>query len=137
MWLETTVLDFREERTTYLVDPVLAPQLPGEAVAKVLVTAITRHGQLFLWPIKLPDEHGRLDDWNAAALEAAQRARTKRLCVSPNIPAGTYNVREASGRFTDPVWPEVTLEALLSMAFKDRLIDNLEHSVLKRLRGEF
>ncbi len=54
-----------------------------------------------------------------------------------NMGAGTYDVLEARGQFPDPVWPEVTLEKLLELAFKDRFIDNLDHPVLKRLRGEF
>src|SRR5262249_52119404 len=39
--LDTAVLDVKEDRETYLVDPALRADLPGEVVAKTLFTAIT------------------------------------------------------------------------------------------------
>ena len=53
-----------------------------------------------------------------------------------NMPAGTYDVLEAAGQFPEPVWPEVSLQQLLEIAFKGRVIDTMDHPVLRRLRGE-
>jgi hypothetical protein len=50
--------------------------------------------------------------------------------------AGTYDVLEAAGTFPEPDWPDMPLRQMLSMAFKERVIDDLDHPVLKRLRGE-
>lgn len=136
MWLETTVLELKEDRLTYLVEPGLAPHLPGEAVPKLLVPTITTQGTLALWPIRLEDERGRLDEWNTVALEAAERARTKWIRLMANMGAGTYDVLEAAGTFSEPTWPELSLRQMLSMAFKERVIGDLDHPVLKRLRGE-
>lgn len=136
MWLETTVLELKEDRLTYLVEPSLAPHLPGEAVPKLLVPTITTHGSLSLWPIRLEDERGRLDEWNTVALEAAERARTKWIRLMANMGAGTYDVLEAAGIFPESNWPELSLREMLSKAFKERVIDDLDHPVLKRLRGE-
>lgn len=61
MSIEVAVLEFKEERPHYLVNPELAPALPGEDAAKVLHLAITTHGALMLWSIRLPDDQGRLD----------------------------------------------------------------------------
>lgn len=137
MTLQTAILEFKQDRQNFIVTPELAPYLPGEAVAKLLIPTLTNHGALCLWPIRLPDEQGRLDEWNAVALEAAERAKSKWVRLMANMGAGTYDVLEARGQFPDPVWPEVTLEKLLELAFKDRFIENLDHPVLKRLRGEF
>lgn len=137
MWLETAVLEVKADRLNYLVEPSLVPHLPGEAVPKVLVTSMTTHGAVFLWPIKLQDELGRHDEWNAVALEAAERARTKFIRIVANIGASTYDVLEATGSFPEPEWPDLKLNVLLAMAFKDRVIDSLDHPVLKRLRGEY
>lgn len=136
MWLEGALLEFREERQHYLVDPVLAPYLPGEAVAKLLIPTLTNHGALFLWPIRLPNEQGRLDEWNSVALEASDRAKTKWVRLMANMPAGTYDVLEAASQFPDPNWPETTLQQLLEIAFKGRVIDTMDHAALRRLRGE-
>ena len=53
-----------------------------------------------------------------------------------NMGAGTYDVLEAAAQFPDPVWPEFTLQQLLELAFKNRVIDTMDHPVLRRLRGE-
>ena len=49
------------------------PRLASEATfsARILFTAITRQGVLFLWPIRLPGQGGKVDSWNRSALEAA------------------------------------------------------------------
>lgn len=136
MGLEVAILEFKLDRQSFIVSPELAPYLPGEAVSKLLVPTITNHGALFLWPIKLPDEQGRIDEWNAVALEAAERAKTKWVRLMANMGAGTYDVLEAAGRFPDPVWPGASLHELLEIAFKGRVIDTLDHPILRKLRGE-
>ena len=137
MRLDTLVLEMRDERQTYLVAPDIAPAIPGEAVAKTLYTTVTRQGAVLLWPVRLPDEQGRLDEWNAVAHEAALQAETRWTRLAANMGAGTYDVYEALDQFTEPEWPELPFERLLEMAFKDRFIDNLDHPVIRRLMGEF
>ena len=75
--LETAVLELKEDRETYIVSPDLWPELPGELTPKVLYTTINRQGVLTLWPIRLPGEDGRVDQWNASALEAAEMAQSR------------------------------------------------------------
>ncbi len=136
MSLEAAILEFKQDRQNFIVAPELAPYLPGEAVAKLLVPTLSNHGALFLWPIRLPDEQGRLDEWNSVALEACARAKTKWIRVMANMGAGTYDVLEAKALFPDPDWPNHTLQQLLEIAFKGRVIDTMDHPVLRRLRGE-
>jgi hypothetical protein len=136
MRLETAVLELKDERETYLVERSLWTELPGDIIAKVLFTAITRQGVLFLWPIRLPGEDGRHDDWNRSALEAAQLAMQGWIKVAANMSLGAYEVFEAAGTLPEPVWPEVTFQEVLRLAFKDRFIQELSHPVLRKLRGE-
>jgi hypothetical protein len=35
----------------------------------------------------------------------------------------------------DPEWPRLTFQELLRIAFRDRLVDRLDHPVILRLRG--
>ena len=137
MRLDTLLLEMRDDRLIYLVAPDIAPAIPGEAVAKTLYTTITRHGVILLWPVRLPDEQGRLDEWNAVAHQAALRAETKWIRLAANMGAGTYEVYEALDQFAEPEWPDLPLQRLLEMAFKDRYIDDLDHPVIRRLMGEF
>ena len=61
--LETGLLELKEDREFYLLDPDVRDQLPGDWVPVRLVTCITRQGVVFLWPLKLPDPDGRANSW--------------------------------------------------------------------------
>jgi hypothetical protein len=136
MSVAVALLELKADRQTFLVDPALAPTLPGEAVSKMLYTAITSTGTVFLWPVKLPDEQDRLDEWNAVAHQAAELATKKWVRMSANMSAGCYDVMEATATFREPAWPDVTLAKLLEIAFKNKFISDHDHVVLRRLRGE-
>lgn len=134
--LGTAVLELKEERETYLIDPSLWQELPGEIVPKVLFTTINRQGVLTLWPIRLPGEDKRPNAWTSSALEAAQLAKRKWIRVSANMSLGAYEVCEAIGNIPEPTWPDITFEEILRTAFKDRLIRTVDHPAIRQLRGE-
>ena len=134
--LETAVLELKEERETYLVDPDIWHELPGEIVPKVLFTTINRQGVLTLWPIRLPGEDGRHDEWNRSALEAAEIAQKRWLRVAANMGLGAYEVYEAVGELPEPEWPDVDFQEILRIGFRDRFITSVDHPVVRRLRGE-
>lgn len=134
--LETAVLELKEDRETYLVDPKLWSTIPGELTPKVLFTAINRQGVLTLWPIRLPGNDGRLDDWNSSALEAAQIAKDCWIRMTSNMALGAYEVFEALGDLPEPEWPDMGFAEILKVAFKDRFVDDIGHPAVQRLRGE-
>ncbi len=134
--LETAVLELKEERETYLVAPELWPELPSELTPKVLYTTMNRQGVLALWPVRLPGEDGRLDAWNVSALEAAKMARTRWVRVVANMSLGAYEVFEATGDLPDPHWPEKEFSEILKVAFKGHYIEEIDHPVINKLRGE-
>jgi hypothetical protein len=131
------VLELKEERETYLVARDIAAELAGEIRVVEIRLCISRSGAPFLWPVPLPAEDGRRNAWHETAREAADIAETKWTRMSSNMGAGCYDVAVAPDGLTEPKWPEQTFRELLKLAFgKGRLIDNFEHPVLKRLRGE-
>ena len=134
--LQTAVLELKEERETYLVSPALRDELANEIIPKVLFTSINRQGVISLWPVRLPGEDGRHDAWNQSALEAAQEAETKWVRVAANMSLGAYDVYIADGEIADPEWPDISFQEVVTKAFKDRFIKELNHPVLQRLRGE-
>jgi hypothetical protein len=135
MCLETAVLELKDDRETYLVSPAMRCELPGEVVPKALMTTVNRQGVLFLWPIRLPGEDGRHDEWNRSALEAARMASTQWMRVSANMSLGAYDTFIATGDLPEPEWPDMDLQQILKLAFRDRYIDSPEHPVVERLRG--
>jgi hypothetical protein len=113
----------------------IARELPGEFVSAVLYTAINRQGVIFLWPVRLPASDGRILEWHRSAAEAAERAMDRWIRVRANMSLGAYEMFEAAATIPDPVWPELSFQELLRIAFRDRLVDRLDHAVIKRLRG--
>ena len=134
--LTAAVIELKDDREVYLVLPHVANQLPGEFTPVVLHTAINRQGVVFLWPVKLPAPDGKINEWHRSAGEAAEWAMTRWLRVKADMALGAYAMFEASSAIPDPIWPEATFKDLLKIGFRDRLVDGLDHPVIKRLRGE-
>jgi hypothetical protein len=134
--LTAAVIEIKEDNEYYLVDPNIAIALPAEIVPMVLLTCITRHGVLFLWPIPLPGADGRHNEWHRSALEAAQHAQTRWIRVVSNMGLRAYEVFEAIGALPEPEWPDASFAELLRVAFQDRFIRTADHPVLRRLRGD-
>jgi hypothetical protein len=135
--LPVAVIELRDDRETYLVLPDIARDIPGEYITVTMYACINRQGVVFLWPVRLPGADGRQLDWHRSAAEAAEMAMQRWVRVKANMSLGAYEVYEAAATIPDPVWPtDLTFMQMLTIAFKGRLVDNLGHPVLKRLRGE-
>ncbi len=135
--LSTFLLEIKEDREEYLVDPSLIMDIGAEVVPKTIFTAVNRQGVPFLWPIRMPGEDGRQMEWHRSAFEAAERAQDNWVRMQANMSLGAYDISIAQAELAEPTWPEVDFAKLLEVAFRDRFITSLDHPVLKRLRGEF
>jgi len=133
---QTAVLELKEERETYLVEKSLWSELPGEITPKILFTTINRLGTLVLWPVRLPGDDGRIDKWNGSALEAANMAQSRWIRMAANMNLGAYEIFEATGDLPEPEWPDIPFQETLKIAFQDHFIEDLNHPVVKKLRGE-
>jgi hypothetical protein len=135
--LHTRVIEIKNPDEVYLVNQALAPELEGEITftAKMLFLAINRQNIPFFWPVRMPGNDGRRDNWSASALDAAQLATTRWVRVTSDMTLGAYQVLYAEYAH-EPEWPEQPMHALLRIAFRDRYIDSLDHPILKQLRGE-
>jgi hypothetical protein len=133
--LEAAILELKQERETYLVEPGLLSELPGEVSAKILCTAITRQQIVFLWPVRLPNPDGRHDEWSRSALQAAEMAKTRWIRLVANMNLGAYEIYEAAANLPDPEWPETDFKTLLQIGFRDHFIQDLGHPAIKKLRG--
>jgi hypothetical protein len=129
------IIEVKEDREVYLVTPSMAQALPGEFSMVTLVTAINRQGTLHIWPIKLPSPEGRLNEWHRSAAEAAERAMKKWVRVTASMSLGAYEIFEASGDLPEPVWPDYSLGEILKIAFRDRIVDRVDHPLVQRLQG--
>jgi hypothetical protein len=133
------VLELKAERETYLVTPQLYAQLAGgeSAVApRLICTAVTRQGVVFLWPARLPGLDGKFDAWGQSMLEAVELAKTKWVRVASSMALGAYDVFEPTGTLPEPAWGEERFSDLLRVGFQGKVIDSPDHPVLRKLRGE-
>ncbi len=124
---------------TYVVSPELWAELPGDLVPVALFTAITRAGNLFIWPVKLPDatKRGNSGSWSTSDRDAVEDAKKSWVKVEANMQNSAYDRSIATGNLPEPVWPvDVTFREILKIAFRDRVIDSMDHPILRRLRGE-
>ena len=134
--LDTAVVELKAERETYVVAPSLWSEIGGELIPKCLLLTMTRQNVLILWPIRLPGKDGRIDQWNQSAMIAAERATRCWVRVASDRHLGAYELFEAPADLPDPEWPEISFQEILDIAFRDRQIDDINHWVLKQLRGE-
>jgi hypothetical protein len=129
------IIELKDEREIYFVHPAIVREVAGEYRAAMIVTTINRQGVLGVWPLKLPSPDGRKEEWLRSALEAAEKATTRWIRLRANMNLGAYETFEAEAKIPEPEWPNIPFQEILHIAFRDRLIDNVDHPVLKRLRG--
>jgi hypothetical protein len=138
--LETKVIEAGDgiQKEVYQVAKELWSELEGEPAfsPRVFYTAITKPGKLFVWPVNLPKDDGKENSWNRSARDAAAAAMTKWVRVISDTDLGGYQLGEAVTKYPEPTWPDMTFEQILNLAFKNHRIADLDHIVLKNLRGE-
>jgi hypothetical protein len=131
-----------ENRLDYLLGPdVIAEVETLVGVRRVLLSlTATYGGEFFGWPVPVPSDV-RANRWHATAFQAAEQAtrgwiRLKAATQEYEIYRRTINDAKA------PTWPEEVPDAehLLRLCFGPGgggdLIDDPDHELLKRLRGE-
>jgi len=135
--MPAATITLKDDNETYLVVPTLIESIGDECVPTMLFTVINRQGVLSLWPIRLPREDGRIDDYNRSAMDIAVNHATESwVKVVANRFLGAYEVFMATANHAEPEWPTISFDSIINIAFKGRIIDSLDHPVLKRLRGE-
>jgi hypothetical protein len=77
----------------------------------------------------------RQDPWADSAIAACTHAETHWLRTIANMRAGAYDVFEATAKLPQPEWPVESFEQLFRLAFRDRVIDSIDHPVIRQLKG--
>jgi hypothetical protein len=129
------LIELRDESEVFILTPAMAKQLPGEYFMATLYTTINRQGVIFLWPVRLPGPDGRQLEWHRSAAQAAQRAMSQWIRIRADRSLGAYTIDLAAITHSDPEWPDYTLQNLIDIAFRDRLVNRADHPVVQRLRG--
>jgi len=134
--LEALVLELREENETLLVSPTLHEALIGEKCVgrRILRLGVTRQGVVFVWPVR-PPMADRADGWASTALDVIAQAETCWTRMVADMSLGGYRIFTSTVNDA-PTWPTQSFGELLRIAFKNSVVDSLDHPTLRRLRGE-
>jgi hypothetical protein len=101
-----------------------------------LQLTISRRGTLFIWPIPLVvDGRSMGRTWHESALKAAEIAKNKWLRIAADKSLSGYRVHLAEGEIPEPTWPHHSFSELLEIAFEGRIVQSVDHPVIRDLRG--
>ena len=135
MCVPAMLLENREANESYLVTPDVAQSISELVRPVVLHAAIDRQNNLFLIPVPLPDSSGKRYQWHESLAQAVEYAKRKWIRISANMQLGGYDVYEAEAALPDPEWPSCTMDELVRLAFRGKIIDSLEHPAVQSLLG--
>ena len=97
--------------------------------------AVDRANNPFLIPVPFPSENGTRNPWHQSLLNAIEAAKDRWIRIEADKSAGIYQVHEALGELAEPVWPELSMDELVRIAFTGRVIDNLDHPKVQSALG--
>jgi hypothetical protein len=129
------LLTYGDKEDVYFVVPAVAQLLPGRVANFMLYTVMTRQNVLRLWPVRQADADGRMMECHRTAHQAADMAMEQWTCIVWNGAAKAYDLYTAQAQLDEPRWPEYDFNALLKVAFRERIIRSPDHIVVKQLLG--
>ena len=131
----TWILENKATGETYIVSEEVASVLGDLVRAVELYTAIDRQNNVFLIPIPLPGPNGVRNPWHESLLQAVLRAKLVWLRITANKDLGGYEIFEATAKLPDPIWPDITIDELLAIAFRGRIITTTDHPLVQEKLG--
>ncbi len=133
---ECRLLNLEAEDRPFLLSPEIAQAIAKDAKRVTLKLAIDRQGNIFLWPVPPMPEEGNDNPWNQSQREVAELAEDKWVRLTSNRAVGCYEPLEALGEIPEPVWPDLSMDEILKIAFgSTHVITDNEHPALQKLWG--
>jgi hypothetical protein len=119
----------------YLVLPDLIDEIGVDVRMRKLFTLVDWHGDVWLWPLLTSDGRGRTDPYTRSAHEAIEAAYEEWVRLIVIGGTNKITVMPSADRHIDPTWPADYYDAIRK-GFTGRVIDSLDHPVVRRLRGQ-
>ena len=137
--MDTNILSLKTDNEWYLIDPDILYQIQLESQLKVmtLYVCVTMNSTPFVTCIPQPNELGQINSWHESGHRTMEEAKQFWVRRQADRSNGGYIITKAmNAKLPDPKWPEMTLSEIVDRAFDKFYIDNMDHPVLQRLRGE-
>ena len=137
--MDAHILSLKTENEWYLIDPDILPQIQLESQLRVmtLYVCVTMNSTPFVTCIPQPDEMGKINPWHESGHRTMEEAKLCWVRRQADKANGGYIITKAmNAKLPDPKWPTMTLSEIIDRAFDKFYIDDINHPVLQRLRGE-
>ena len=137
--MDANILSLKTDNEWYLIDPDILHQIQLESQLKVmtLYVCVTMNSTPFVTCIPQPNELGQINSWHESGHRTMEEAKQFWVRRQADRSNGGYIITKAmNAKLPDPKWPEMTLSEIVDRAFDKFYIDNMDHPVLQRLRGE-
>ena len=137
--IDAHILSLKTENEWYMIDPDILPEIQLESQLRVrtVYVCVTMNSTPFVTCIPQHDEMGKINSWHQSGhitMEEAKQCWVRRQADKAN---GGYVITKAmNAKLPDPKWPTMTLSEIIGRAFDKFYIDDINHPVLQRLRGE-
>jgi len=128
------IVKLDESRETYLVLPHLYHKIPKFLKRVTIYVWVSYTGRVGLWPVRLEVGNRRADKW-AITGNAAVKFGMPHWVQIESLESGGYKARKAPFLTREPKFPTEPYPVLLNLGFKDMLIEDEDHPVLKELLG--
>ena len=109
----------------------MTPEIPKEFL---IVAYFAMDGGPCLWPLRLPGD--KSNNWIDTALDAATNYSNRWIKLVADMGSGSYRVHGYNIQRSVPRWPEGGFKYLFETAFKNRLINDMAHPVLREKTGQ-
>jgi hypothetical protein len=136
-----TLYLYKDEETgeSYMLPPSLAEVAQRDQAFRKrdLRLAVTVTGAVFIWETAMRGgETGANNTWNISMWNAQAAALDNWVRVVSNRQNASYDIMVSESDLGEPAYPEEQFNEILRVAFRNKVIETLDHPILKKLRGE-
>lgn len=131
----TNASNSNDRNPLYVATEAVRPELERFIKPHRVVVGVTHHDKVeFLWARAVG---GGDNAWTSSIMRAMDRGETHWIALESDRALGEYkvNVAPRSDQWGEPKWHDRTLEDVLGLAFRDRIIASMDHDIAKRLLG--
>jgi hypothetical protein len=131
-------LEVGMEQQFFAVTDDMVAALAGIGITVSLHTlylTVTSRGAVRIIPVRCPDQDGDQNEYARTKELGLVRGMKEWVRLFTDLENRVYKVFPApTGRFPDPIWPELKPAKIFRLAFRDkgRLIDSPEHTLFQR-----
>ena len=103
----------------------------------ILVLGVVRHGDFFVWELKLPNGRNEVGDrWAESRIDIAQRAQSEWLKPKAKTSAGGYDYESPMVQYEDPDWSLIQFDDAIKAVCKgDKVISTMDHEAVAEALG--